>query len=183
MAAQSSTDLIFLLDRTAIGDRDAFAELYSRTAPLIFAVVLRICRDYALAEDVTQEAYIKVWTMSGAYDAGAMAPLPWLANLARTTAIDQMRRVAARPAGGSLTEDGLVDGVVDLPSIYDPSGRLSDLRNCLNLMPDETRRMVLHSFYNGTSLEELAERFERPVPAIRQLMRRTVLALKRCIDA
>ena len=59
--SERSKDLSQLLARAGLGDRAAFATLYERTSPHLFAVVLRINRDRAQAKDILQEVYVNVW--------------------------------------------------------------------------------------------------------------------------
>src|SRR6218665_1855521 len=95
--SERSKDLSALLARSAIGDREAFARLYDRTSPHLFAVVLRINRDRAQAEDVLQEVYVNVWRAAQSFDAAQSQPLTWLTSIARNRAIDSLRRKQAEP--------------------------------------------------------------------------------------
>jgi RNA polymerase sigma-70 factor (ECF subfamily) len=85
------------LARSALGDRHAFAELYRQTCGHLYAVVLRIQPDRAIAEDLLQEVYVAVWKAAGGYDAGRAQPLTWLTQIARNRAIDSLRRAQAQP--------------------------------------------------------------------------------------
>ena len=92
-----SLDLARLLGRASLGDRAAFATLYERTSSHLFAVVLRINRDRAQAEDILQEVYVNVWRAAKSFDAAQSQPLTWLTSIARNRAIDSLRRSQARP--------------------------------------------------------------------------------------
>ena len=85
---ERSRDLGQLLARTALGDRAAFATLYERSSPHLFAVVLRITRDRAQAEDILQEVYVNVWRAARSFDAAQSQPLTWLTSIARNRAIE-----------------------------------------------------------------------------------------------
>ena len=80
-----------------LGDRAAFARLYERTSAHLFAVVLRIQRDRAQAEDLLQEVYVNVWRAAAGFDAAQSQPLTWLTSIARNRAIDSLRRAQAQP--------------------------------------------------------------------------------------
>ena len=81
----------------ALGDRAAFATLYERTSAHLFAVVLRINRDRAQAEDMLQEVYVNVWRAASSFDAAQSQPLTWLTSIARNRAIDSLRRAQTQP--------------------------------------------------------------------------------------
>jgi len=70
-----SRELGQLLARAGLGDRAAFARLYERTSGHLFAVVLRIQRDRAQAEDLLQEVYVSVWKSAASFDAARSQPL------------------------------------------------------------------------------------------------------------
>ena len=94
---ERSHELAQLLARSGLGDRAAFARLYESTAGHLLAVVLRIQRDRALAEDLLQEVYVNVWKAASGFDAARSQPLTWLTSIARNRAIDSLRRQSTQP--------------------------------------------------------------------------------------
>jgi RNA polymerase sigma-70 factor (ECF subfamily) len=94
---EHSRELAPLLARSGLGDRQAFAWLYQLTSSHLFAVVLRIQRDRALAEELLQEVHVAVWKAAAGFDAARSQPLTWLTAIARNRAIDSLRRAAAQP--------------------------------------------------------------------------------------
>ena len=90
MHVSDSTDLS-LLQRIAARDTGALAELYDRRSRLLFSLILRIIRDRAEAEEILQEAFVRVWTRAEIYDARMGGPLPWILRVARNCAIDRLR--------------------------------------------------------------------------------------------
>src|SRR5262245_31803706 len=94
---EKNRELGALLARTALGDRAAFARLYERSSSHLFAVVLRIQRDRALAEDLLQEIYVNVWKAASGFDVARSQPLTWLTSIARNRAIDSLRRSSTQP--------------------------------------------------------------------------------------
>src|SRR5512132_3083514 len=113
-----SRELAQLLARAGLGDRPAFATLYARTSAHLFAVVLRINRDRAQAEDILQEVYVNVWRAAKGFDAAQSQPLTWLTSIARNRAIDSLRRNQSRPQiQGSSAFAGAADAEDD--SVYD----------------------------------------------------------------
>src|SRR3954469_22470439 len=136
--AERSVDLARLLGRAGLGDRAAFATLYERTSAHLFAVVLRINRDRAQAEDILQEVYVNVWRAAKSFDAAQSQPLTWLTSIARNRAIDSLRRAQTQPklqtpgaaAGGTDAEDEDVYDTVadDAPGPLDLLSRATDAR-------------------------------------------------------
>jgi RNA polymerase sigma factor (sigma-70 family) len=88
---QKSRELAQLLARTGLGDRQASSRLHERTSGHLFAVVLRIQRDRAQAEDLLQEVCVAVWKAAASFDAARSQPLAWLTHIARNRAIASLR--------------------------------------------------------------------------------------------
>ena len=86
------TILLQLLAEVAHGNKSAFARLYGLTHAKLLGVALRILRDRALAEDVLQESYLKVWRHAANYDAAIASPMTWMATIVRHGAIDALRK-------------------------------------------------------------------------------------------
>ena len=72
--ASDSIDL-GVLQRIAARDTAALAELYDRHGRLLFGLILRIVGDRSEAEEILQEAFVRVWTRAGTYDAQLGGPL------------------------------------------------------------------------------------------------------------
>ena len=79
-------------------DPQALADLYDRYGRLAYSLILRIVRDAALAEDLVQETFLRVWNRAQAFDEERGALGPWLLAVARNRAIDYLRSSDGRMA-------------------------------------------------------------------------------------
>lgn len=181
---QSVTDLEALIGRVANGDRAAFERLYAATSAKLFGIVLRISRDRAMAEDVLQEAFVRVWRHAPRYQAASGRPITWMAAIARNAAIDavRQRRVIDARLDDRAGDDAFA-GIPDETTLAVDPGDREALRVCLGRLEEEQRRCVLLAYVDGLSREELAERFERPVGTIKTWLHRALARLKECLDA
>ncbi|CAN5733539.1 sigma-70 family RNA polymerase sigma factor [soil metagenome] len=190
---ERSLDLSNLLGRAGIGDRAAFATLYERTASHLFAVVLRINRDRAQAEDILQEVYVNVWRAAQSFDAAQSQPLTWLTSIARNRAIDSLRRSGTQPQfkTTSFTPDNeeadVYDTVADdSPGPLDLLSRASEARAlaaCMEGLSAQQRQSVAMAFFDGLSHAEVAERMKEPLGTVKSWVRRAMMALKNCLDS
>jgi len=73
------------------GDQQAFGRFYDQMAPVVHGVVLRIVRNPALAEEVTQEVFVELWRLAPRYDRGKGSPRAWSATIAHRRAVDRVR--------------------------------------------------------------------------------------------
>lgn len=189
--APRSQELATLMARAALGDRNAFESLYRHTAPQLFAVVLRIQRDRALAEELLQEVYVSVWRALGGFNAAQAQPMTWLASIARNRAIDSLRRAQAQPRTQSLDDDG-DDGDNPAASLPDdkpgPLALLAqasdarELQQCMQALSAPQRQSVALAFYDGLSHAEVAAQLREPLGTVKSWVRRALQSLKGCLE-
>lgn len=176
-------DLRQLLAQVARGDRTAFAKLYDVVSGRLFGIIGRILPRSELAEDALQETFMRIWQRASSYDETIASPMAWMATIARNQAIDLKRRSAERlAAAASELDETLADESPDPESLAGQAGDLRRLGECMQGLPNERQQLVLLAYRQGFTREELAERFKRPVTTIKTLLRRSLIALKECLD-
>ena len=192
---ERSRDLSALLARAGLGDRAAFATLYERTSSHLLAVVLRINRDRAHAEDILQEVYVNVWRAAQSFDAAQSQPLTWLTSIARNRAIDSLRRQQTQPQLQTFHTTSTNDD--EDPDVYDTVAddaagpldllsRASDARalsHCLQGLSAQQRQSVALAFYDGLSHAEVAEKLRQPLGTVKSWVRRALQSLKTCLES
>ena len=175
-------ELVWLLAAVAKGDEAAFARLYAATRAKLYGVVVRILRRDDLADEVMQDAYLRIWRNAGQFDPLRASPITWMVAIARNRALDLLRR---RTETSIEEEPEAMDAVADTP---DPLARRvlgEDLRRllaCIGQLPPERQRLVLLAYYNGWSREQLAQRLDTPVNTIKTWLRRSLLEIRECLD-
>lgn len=189
---EKSHELAQLLARSGLGDRRSFAQLYERTSGHLLAVVLRIQRDRAQAEDLLQEVYVSVWKAAASFDAARSQPLTWLTHIARNRAIDSLRRAQAQPRLESTTRDDDDDRpdaqeaqADDAPGPLDLLGMASQKRElsaCMEKLTPPQRQSVALAFFDGLSHAEVAAQLREPLGTVKSWVRRALSTLKGCLD-
>ena len=91
-APEAARALTQLITATGRGDRKAFAALYAATSAKLYGTALAVLRRRDLAEDVVQEAYVRIWRNAASYDPARGSPITWMATIVRHLA---MRSAAA----------------------------------------------------------------------------------------
>src|ERR1700726_5142302 len=124
---ESNADLCALLEAVASGDRKAFRTLYDKSAPVLFAICVRLMRDRDLAQDVLQDAMTRIWRKAHLFDDSKGNAMAWMAGVTRNCALSQM--APAPPPSSSLDEAGVLAAVGASPS-GDPV-ITADVRQCL----------------------------------------------------
>lgn len=189
--SERSRELSQLLARAGLGDRNAFAALYQRTSGHLFAVVLRIQRDRALAEDLLQDIYVAVWKAAASFDAAQSQPLTWLTSIARNRAIDSLRRAKAQPqvVSTAMDEDDGTDAqdavAHEGPGPLELLSRASEARElsrCMDKLGAQQRQCVALAFFDGLSHAEVADHLREPLGSVKSWVRRGLMALKSCLE-
>ena len=128
-----------LIARVALGDRSAFAELYTLTSAKLFGICLRVLDNRPEAEDALQEIFVKIWRNADKYRANGLSPMTWLITVARNHAIDRLR---ARRAAGRRDARDLASAEEVADAAARPRGRgggrarnAARLDGCLGELP------------------------------------------------
>lgn len=181
--ARMDGDIDQLLARVAAGDKAAFARLYDLTSAKLYCIISRILPRGELAEDALQEAFVRIWQRASRYDQAIASPMAWMATIARNQAIDLRRRFAERlSAASEETDEQIPTSDPDPAVLAERSDEIKRLENCLAQLPPERRSMILLAYHQGWSREELSARFSRPITTVKTLLRRSLIALKECLD-
>jgi RNA polymerase sigma-70 factor (ECF subfamily) len=174
-------ELVWLLASVAKGDEAAFERLYGATRAKLFGVVLRILRRQDLAEEVIQEAYVKIWNNAGQFNPGMASPITWMVSIARNRAIDVVRK---RAETSIEEEPAAMEVASDTP---DPLARremteeLKRILECVGQLDPERQKLVLLAYYNGWSREQLAEKFDTPLNTVKTWLRRSMIDIRECL--
>ena len=171
-----------LMSAMAVGDRQAFEQLYRLTSPRLFAVALRMLRRHAWAEEVLHDSYITAWNRAASYNPALSSPMTWLTHIVRNRAIDWMR-------GRDNQTDELDDSVADryVEQSDEPLQRLQQdsdakiLANCLAHLPAEQRQSLILAYYQGLSHGEVSSHLQQPLGTIKSWIRRALEHLKSCV--
>lgn len=170
-----------LIARVAMGNRQAFSNLYDATSAKLFGICLRVLKDRDSAEDVVQDTFVKVWRNAGQYRANGLSPMTWLITIARNTAIDRLRAKRHNH-----------DNLEDAPEISDPAAgpeqqsvarsEQARIERCLETLQTERADAVRGAYLNGETYADLAERFQVPINTMRTWLRRSLMALRECME-
>jgi RNA polymerase sigma factor (sigma-70 family) len=189
-----NAELQQLLGRIALGDRAAFARLYTLVRGQLFATVLRINSDRAQAEELLQDVFVKIWHGARSYDMGRNQAMAWLASVARYRAIDSLRERASAPVHTSLTlltPDGEALDLLDaMPSerpspaeLHEQRQEHAELHRCMHELSAEQRQCVTLAYVQGLTHAEVASHLALPLGSVKSWVRRGLMALQKCMGA
>ncbi|MGO4851233.1 RNA polymerase sigma factor [Phaeovulum sp. W22_SRMD_FR3] len=163
-----------LLVLYANGDPAAARSLTLRLGPLAFRVAMRMLRDTAEAEDVAQEALLRLWRIAPDWRQGEAKVSTWLYRVVTNLSTDRLRRrrgvaleAVAEPEDG---RPSVVEVMID-------TDRATALETALAALPERQRQAVVLRHLEGLSNPEIAEVMEIGVEAVESLTARGKRAL------
>lgn len=172
-------DDLLLVQRLARGDQEAFLALYDRHTARVHALTLRILSDPMLAEEATQDTFMKLWSRARLYLAERGPFLVWLLTIARRTALDRVRLEGRRPI---LSDSNDPDDI--WPAVRDESqdpdeARWRSLHFAVRSLPQEQQVVVELAYYQGLSQSEIAAELGWPLGTVKTRLRAAMQALRR----
>lgn len=181
MQTDVQTDLDALLARVALQDRQAFDRLYVLCSGKLFAVTMRIMKDRAEAEDVLQEAFIRIWQKSHSFRPDQAKAISWLVTIARNLAIDRLRARQMPVAPMEMAQD-IADEKPTPETEASNNETRTQLEACLAELEKNRAEAVKSAYLEGYSYQELADRYDTPLNTIRTWLRRSLLRLRNCLE-
>jgi RNA polymerase sigma-70 factor (ECF subfamily) len=177
-AEAARTYLTEALVATGKGDCRAFSDVYERTSAKLFGICLRVCGERAVAQEVLQEVYLKVWRNAGAFDPLRSSPVTWLAMIARNRSIDWKR------TQGDRTVAQLTDAMMVIDSSENPeAAAISSYENrrlhvSLSALQPRQRESIQSVFLEGLTYQEVATRTRKPLGTVKSDIRRGLARLR-----
>ena len=185
VAPADDAALATLIQRIVERDQRALEALYGATAARVHGLVLRITQRAALAEEVVEDTYWQVWRQAPRFDAARGRPLTWLLAMARSRAIDALRR-DQRFNHDEMPDDDVLsaDRVAPPPQdLLDASRGAAALHAALAGLDPRARQLVALAFFRGLTHEEIAAQQGMPLGSVKSLIRRSLQHLRRALEA
>ena len=165
-----------LMERLAFKDLLAFRALYKRFGNIVYSTSLRIVRDGQVAEDVTQEIFLRIWRKPESYVPQRGRFLTWLTSVTRNRAVDEVRsrnrRYRHETASPEQQEREIAGPETDDPAL---TAELSDQRRLILTamagLPQEQREVIELAYFGGLTQQEISERLSQPLGTVKTRIR------------
>jgi RNA polymerase sigma-70 factor (ECF subfamily) len=156
-------------------DASAFAVVLERHGDAAFSLAYRMCGTRALAEDVTQEAFLTAWRKAGRYEAARGSLRTWILTIVHNRAVDMLRGSARHTSKLAGSEDGSEYLEVASPERTDAEAignvAADAVRDGLDMLPETQRQTIELAYYGGFTQSEIAAMLEQPLGTIKGRMR------------
>lgn len=171
-AAAMKQRLEQLLAEVAAGEQDALAELYDRTRSAVYAMALSILKNSHDAQDITQDAFVRIWESAPGYRPQG-SPMAWILTVTRNLARMKLRQGARQT---DLDEQQWEAIPADAPGVTAEDRHL--LQEALATLADEERRIVMLHAVTGLKHREIAELLELPTATVLSKYHRALKKLR-----
>jgi RNA polymerase sigma-70 factor (ECF subfamily) len=169
-----------LISLAGDGDAQAFAVLYDRHSRAAYSLAYRMMNGRQAAEDLAQDAFLKVWRAATSYRADRGGVRTWILSIVRNRGIDQLRSSASRRR--------VQDRVEATTHGWQPSEAFAEtwrnsqreqVREALDTVPPEQLKVLALAYFSGYTHMEIAENLDVPLGTVKGRMR---LGLKKLRD-
>jgi len=168
-----------LLRNVAEGDRAAFAELYDRISNRVLGLVIRLLRDRAQSEEVTQEVFLEIWQSAARFDANRGSGMAWVLTVTHRRAVDRIR------ASQKSHERDLKIGIRDMERDFDGVSESVEIRlenervkRAMSRLTPLQREAVILAYYGGYSHSEMAQILGIPLGTVKTRLRDGMIRLR-----
>jgi RNA polymerase sigma-70 factor (ECF subfamily) len=182
--ALDGDELDELLWRCARRDADALQALYTRTAPQLLAILVRMLGTRSAAEDALQDAFIRIWQQAAQFERIKGRAMAWMVAIARNRAIDLQR--AGRP---TVVLDAAELAGAEQLQVAGPAenaefgAAYEALRRCLAVLGTAQRQCLLLAYQRGLTHERIALSIGQPLGTVKSWVRRGLQSLRACMES
>ena len=170
-------------------DDTAFAVVYDRYVDLVYSTSLRVLADTQMAEDVTQDVFVRLWRRPESFIAERGRFLSWLMSVARNRAVDELRARGRRRRRESdilspsdEAHSVVADGDDPLKSAQLHEEQVA-VREALRTLPQEQRVALELAYFGGLTQQEIAAHLHEPLGTIKTRIRLGMMKLRRALES
>ncbi len=169
-----------LIERLTQKDKNALEYLYDHYSGALYGVVLRIVKSDEIAEEVLQDAFIKIWDKVDTYDTGKGKLFTWMMALTRNLALDKLRSKAYKK--GQKTDD--IENIVhntDPRHSTQINTENIGVKDMLNELHEDQRFVVEMLYFKGYTQSEVAKEYDIPLGTVKTRLRSAIIKLRQII--
>ncbi len=160
----SEEELIALLREKS---ERSFNIVYDAYSPALFGIVLKIVRYESVAEDVLQEAFVRIWQGIDSFDRSKGSLFTWMLNIARNHAIDYLRSKQARNQAMNESHSEVHHDLESVELAVDTIGLMEQL----DTLAPEYRMLIDLLYFKGYTQKEISEERNIPIGTVKTRIR------------
>mgnify|MGYP002399942128 CR=1 FL=1 len=162
------------------GDKQAFSDLYDRYSEALYGLILNIVANEADAENLLQDAFVKIWRNLKLFDPEKGRLFTFLATIARRTALDFIR--SAFKSNQKMIQN--TDAAVSIESPNSEMAKIDfiGLDSLLEKLKPEQREIIDLIYFQGLTQQEVSDELQLPLGTVKSRCRATLLHLRTVLE-
>jgi RNA polymerase sigma-70 factor, ECF subfamily len=161
---------IDIMKRIMARDQQAFQMLYQQYGKPVYSIAYRVLQNSTLAEEVTQDTFLKIWQQRAYWDPNKGKLLNWLLTITQFTAIDRLRQEQRQPLLHPDAIEDTDDVISAVGSVFQwREGTV--LRGLVSQLPAEQASLIDLAFFQGMSHSEIADVTQLPLGTVKTRLR------------
>jgi RNA polymerase sigma-70 factor (ECF subfamily) len=174
----SEEELVVLLQSR---DQQAFSYLYDNYSAALNGVIYRMVESRELAEDILQEAFVKIWNNFSSYDTGKGRLFTWMMNITRNLTIDTLRSKGYKKQAKISNDENSVSNLTDNSRITESFDAMGIRKQLVNLKPEQ-RSIIDLAYFNGYTQDEISKEMGIPLGTVKTRMRAAIIELRKMLQ-
>ena len=177
-----------LIELIVRANQDALSELYDRYGRLVYSLAIKTIGEPTLAEEITQDVFLRIWEKAYTYRADQAKVSTWLTSIARHRTIDMLRRRGVRPEANSipwpeLSSDTIPNADGCTPEeITEQVIRGGRVKEAIATLPSEQQKALVLAYFYGYTQSQIAELLEEPLGTIKTRIRLAMQKLRQLFE-
>lgn len=158
-------------------ENKAFAVLYDNYAPALLGIIVKIVRDEDEAENLLQDAFVKIWRNIHQYDATKGRLFTWILNIARNTAINYLR--SSHYSVGKEIQS--IDNPVSIQTAYSENIDVNyiGVAETVEKLEPKLKQIIDLIYFMGYTQQEVSEKLDMPLGTVKTRTRMALLQLRK----
>jgi RNA polymerase sigma-70 factor (ECF subfamily) len=161
-------------------EKRGFTLLYDNYSSALYGIIRKIVRSEELAQDVLQDAFVKIWRGIDSYDASRGTLFTWILNVARNTAIDRVRSQEFKQTQGAQSLNGASPQLEGIAASYQSVDHIG-LDKVLPMLRPEHQEIIDYVYFKGYTQTEVAESLGMPLGTVKTRVRMAIDHLRQIL--
>lgn len=166
-----------LIEQISKGDQKAFAYLYDNYSKALFGVIYKIVTSQEDAEDVLQQAFVKIWNNFGTYNESKGRLYTWMLTISRNLALDLLRSKNEKNKNKIQSLDNFVYALKSNNTL-DSENDYIGLNKILAVLNTEEQELINLAYFEGFTQDEMSKHLEMPLGSVKTKMRNALQKLR-----
>ncbi len=162
-------------------DEAAFSYLYDNYSAALNGVIYPMINDFALSEDILQEAFIKIWNNIDSYDVTKGKLYTWMRRITHNLTLDTLKSNQHKYQSKVVSDERVVANVSVNNNVFTKLDS-QDFKRKLETLDKKQRLIIDMSYFQGYTQEEIANELEMPVGTVKTKIRSAIIELRKIFN-